>query len=99
MIPIFILQNLFAEQTDFFGLSSGALFVSIFFLFGYKNALKPSERGIGAPINRIKKRYERNGELHKYQSLCKILFFTAICVSACTLVLGLIQILFHSTAI
>ena len=92
MALTFTLQILFNNQTKNFGISSGALFLSIFCLFEYKNALTPSEKGLGAPINRTKKYYERKGELHKYQSLCKVLFIATIVIAALTLMRGLGEI-------
>ena len=92
IILTFALQCIFKEHTKNFGLSCGAAFLSIFLLFTYKNALTPTKEGLGAPINRTKKYYERKGELHKYQSLCKILFITTIGVSALTLIGGVSEI-------
>lgn len=85
----FTLQCVFMEQTKNFGISCGGAFLSIFFLFEYKNALSPSKKGIGAPINMTKKFYERKGNLQKYQSLCKILFIIIMCTVALSLIGGI----------
>lgn len=89
MILTFTLQCIFKEHTKNFGISCGVAFLSIFLLFAYKNALSPTKEGLGVPINRTKKYYERKGELYKYQSLCKILFITTMGVAALTLIGGL----------
>ena len=80
MLILFALQCLFAEYTKEFGLACGMCFLSIFFLFSYRNALKPTET-VGA-LNRTKKRYEENGDLPGYQRLCKILFLVGLSISA-----------------
>ena len=92
MALTFTLQILFNNQTKNFGTSCGALFLSIFCLFCYKDALKPTQVGIGHPINMTKKYYEKKGELHKYQSLCKVLFIATIVIAALTLMRGLGEI-------
>ena len=88
----FVLQILFNNQTQNFGTSCGILFLSIFCLFGYKNALKPQKSGWGGSINMTKKYYQKNGELDKYQNLCKILFIITLTISLLLLMTGLAQI-------
>lgn len=92
MILTFILQSLFNDQTKNFGISCGMLFLSIFCLFGYKNALNPTKGGFGHPVNMTKKHYEKKGELYKYQSLCKVLFIVTTSVALLTLINGIGEI-------
>ena len=94
MILTFTLQCLFSEITRDFGLSCGMFFLSIFFLFGYKNALMPMERG-GFAINRTKRYYQSRNELPKYQKLCKILFSITISLGALFFFESMGTILFH----
>ena len=94
MILTFTLQCLFSEITRDFGLSCGMFFLSIFFLFGYKNALIPMERG-GFAINRTKRYYQSRDELPKYQRLCKILFIVTISFGTLSFVKGMGNVLFH----
>ena len=94
MILTFTLQYLFSEITSVFGLSCGMLFLSIFFLIGYKNALIPMERG-GFTIDMTKRYYQSRDELPKYQKLCKILFIVAISFGTLSLLKGVRTILFH----
>ena len=65
LLILFALQCLFAGYTKEFGLSCGMCFLSIFFLFSYKNALKPTETA--GPYNPTKRYYEKNGDLAGYQ--------------------------------
>jgi len=85
----FALQMIFNEQTKKFGISCGELFLSIFCLFCYKNALNPTSRGLGCSINMTKNYYEKNGNLCKYQNLCKVLFIITISIASLTLMSGL----------
>ena len=94
MILTFTLQCLFSEIAGDFGLSCGMLFLSIFFLFGYKNALMPMERG-GFAINMTKRYYQSRDELPKYQKLCKILFIVTISFGTLSFVKGMGNVLFH----
>ena len=94
MILTFTLQCLFGEIAGDFGLSCGMLFLSIFFLFGYKNALMPMERG-GFAINMTKRYYQSRDELPKYQKLCKILFIVTISFGTLSFVKGMGNVLFH----
>ena len=94
MILTFTLQCIFKEHTKNFGISCGVALLSIFLLFAYKNALIPTRKGLGAPINMTKKHYEQKGELNKYQSLCKILFITTLCVATLNLISGLGDVFF-----
>lgn len=80
MLILFALQCLFAGYTKEFGLACGMCFLSIFFLFSYRNALKPTET-IG-PYNPTKRHYEKKGDLPGYQRLCKILFLVGLSISA-----------------
>jgi len=64
----FALQMIFNEQTKKFGISCGELFLSIFCLFCYKNALNPTSRGLGCSINMTKNYYEKNA----ITKVCKI---------------------------
>jgi hypothetical protein len=89
LLVLFVLQIPFGEQTKEFGLSCGACFLSIFCLFGYKNALKPTET-VGA-INSTKRHYERNGNLPGYQRFCKIMFLVLLSVSAIGFLKGLAE--------
>lgn len=57
MLILFTLQCLFAGYTKEFGLACSMCFLSIFFLFSYRNALKPTET-IG-PYNPTKRHYEK----------------------------------------
>lgn len=91
MVIAFTLQCFFSEQTTKLGFSCGAYFLSIFALFAYKNALKPSDPFV---INHTKRHYERKGELPKYQNLCKILFIITISVGSLYLIGGIGEILF-----
>ena len=77
---LFALQCLFAGYTKEFGLACSMCFLSIFFLFSYRNALKPTET-IG-PYNPTKRYYEKKGDLPGYQRLCKILFLVGLSISA-----------------
>ncbi len=88
----FLLYNLFNDQTEFRH-SCIAFACSIFCLVCYKDALKPSERGPAQPINMTKKHYERRGELHKYERLCKILFAITIAYGFLNLMFGLGEVL------
>ncbi len=90
MLILFVLQSLFIGKTKEFGLSCGACFLSIFCLFGYKNALKPTET-VGA-INSTKRHYERNGDLPGYQRFCKIMFLVGLSVSAINFLKGLAEV-------
>ncbi len=90
MLLTFALQNLFQEQTAGFGLSCGACFLSIFCLFGYRNALKPTE--FFGPRNFTKKHYESKGDLPGYQRLCKILLIVTLCVSVGNFLMGFTEI-------
>lgn len=92
MIITYMLNINFNEQTKSFGTSCGMLFLSIFCMFCYKDALTPTKGGLGRPINMTKKYYEKKGELYKYQSLCKILFIITISVAAIYLIRGLAKI-------
>ena len=92
IILTFTLQALFLNQTKNFGISCGALFLSTFCLFCYKDALNPTKGGLGRPINMTKKYYEKKGDLRKYQNLCKILFIITIGVGTLCLLLGLCEI-------
>ena len=94
MILTFTFQYLFSEITRDFGLSCGMLFLSIFFLFGYKNALMPMERS-GFAINRTKRYYQSRDELPKYQKLCIILFIVTISFGTLSFVKGMGNVLFH----
>ena len=94
MILTFTLQCLFSEMTGDFGLSCGTFFLSIFFLFGYKNALIPMERG-GFVVNTTKRYYQSRDELPKYQNLCKILFIITISFGALSFIKGIGNVLFH----
>ena len=94
MILTFTLQCLFSEIAGDFGLSCGMLFLSIFFLFSYKNALMPMERG-GFAINMTKRYYQSRDELPKYQKLCKILFIVTISFGTLSFVKGMGNVLFH----
>ena len=80
MLILFTLQCLFAGYTKEFGLACSMCFLSIFFLFSYRNALKPTET-IG-PYNPTKRHYEKKGDLPGYQRLCKILFLVGLSISA-----------------
>ena len=80
MLILFALQCLFAGYTEEFGLACSMCFLSIFFLFSYRNALKPTET-IG-PYNPTKRHYEKKGDLPGYQRLCKILFLVGLSISA-----------------
>ncbi len=93
MIISFTLQTLFKDQTKEFDLSCGIFFLSIFCLFCYKNALKPTETF--GPINMTKRYYEKKGELPKYQNLWKILFIITISVGILTLLGGFGEIIIH----
>ena len=77
---LFALQCLFAGYTKEFGLACSMCFLSIFFLFSYRNALKPTET-VG-PYNPTKRHYEKKGDLPGYQRLCKILFLVGLSISA-----------------
>ncbi len=90
MLILFALQCLFARQTKEFGLACGMCFLSIFFLFSYKNARKPTER-IG-PYNPTKKRYEEKGDLPGYQRLCKIVFLVGLSISAIGFLKGSVEV-------
>ena len=94
MILTFTLQCLFSEITRDFDLSCGMFFLSIFFLFSYKNALIPLERG-GFAVNMTKRYYQSRDELPKYQNLCKILFIITISLGALFFFEGMGTILFH----
>ena len=94
MVIAFTLQCLFSEITRDFGLSCGMFLLSIFFLFGYKNALMPMERG-GFAINMTKRYYQSRDELPKYQKLCKILFIVTISFGTLSFVKGMGNVLFH----
>lgn len=94
MLLTFVLQLLFQEQTADFGFSCGACFLSVFCLFEYKNALKPTET-IG-PRNSTKKYYESKGDLPGYQKLCKILFIITLCVSAGSFLKGIAEVVLFS---
>ena len=94
MVLTFSLRCLFSETTGDFGLSCGMFFLSIFFLFGYKNALIPMERG-GFAVNRTKRYYQSRDELPKYQNLCKILFIITIGFGALSFIKGVGTVLFH----
>lgn len=93
MILTFALQTIFGEQTTKFGLSCGIFFLSIFCLFCYKNALKPTETF--GPRNMTKKYYEKKGDLPKYQNLCKILFVITISAGTLTLLGGFGEIIIN----
>ena len=80
MLILFTLQCLFAGYTEEFGLACGMCFLSIFFLFSYRNALKPTENF--GPYNPTKRHYEKKGDLPGYQRLCKILFLVGLSISA-----------------
>ena len=86
MLILFTLQCLFSGYTKEFGLACSMCFLSIFFLFSYKNALKPTET-VG-PYNPTKKRYEENGDLPGYQRLCKIMFLVGLSISAISFLKG-----------
>ena len=92
VIISFILQPFFYEQTESFGISGGLFFVSTFCLFCYKNALKPTVKGIGQPINLTKKHFERKGELDKYKTLCLVLLILTISVALLNFIKGLGEI-------
>ena len=83
---LFALQCLFAGYTKEFGLACSMCFLSIFFLFSYRNALKPTET-IG-PYNPTKRHYEKKGDLPGYQRLCKILFLVGLSISAISFMKG-----------
>ena len=83
----FTLQSVFYDQTTRFNISCGAFFLSIFCLFNYKNALKPT--GAFGPKNATKKYYENRGELPQYQKICKMLFIITISVGILCLIYGL----------
>ena len=83
---LFALQCLFAGYTKEFGLACSMCFLSIFFLFSYKNALKPTET-VG-PYNPTKRHYERKGDLPGYQRLCKIVFLVGLSISAISFMKG-----------
>ena len=83
----FTLQNVFVEQTDLFGFSAGVYFLSLFCLFAYKNALKPTENF--GPRNSTKGYYEKQGDLPKYQSICKILLIITFSAGTLNFVGGL----------
>jgi hypothetical protein len=89
MLILFVLQVSFGEQTKEFGLSCGTCFLSIFCLFGYRNALKPTETM--GPINSTKSYYERKGDLPGYQRFCKIMFLVLLSVSAIGFLKGLAE--------
>ena len=94
IILSFTLQTLFNDQIQNLELACISFSLSIFCLFCYKDALKPTEKGIGRPVNMTKKHYERKGELHKYQNLCKILFIVTISYGALMLFFGFGDLLF-----
>ena len=94
MILTFTLQCLFSEISGDFGLSCGMFFLSTFFLFGYKNALKPMERG-GFAVNMTKRYYQSREELPKYQKLCKILFIVTIGLGILFFIKSMGNVLFH----
>lgn len=92
LILTFTLQCLFSEKTRNFGFSCGAYFLSIFALFCYKNALKPSDPFV---IDHTKRHYERKGELPKYKELCKIIFIVLIGFGVLFLLGGIKDIAFE----
>ena len=89
IILSFILQTIFSDQTDSFGISGGAFFVSTFCLVEYKNALKPKDP---FTINMTKRYYEKIGDLQKYRTLCKNLLIATISIGTISLLLGLFKI-------
>ena len=92
MILSFTLQCLFSEITGDFDLSCGSFFLSVFCLFCYKNALKPSEKFVR---NSTKRHYEKKGELPKYQKICKILFIITIGFGTLIFIKGTGLVLIH----
>lgn len=88
---LFALQCLFAGYTNEFGLACSMCFLSIFFLFSYKNALKPTET-VG-PYNPTKRYYEKNGDLAGYQKLCKIVFLVGLSISAISFMKGSAEVI------
>ena len=91
MLILFTLQCLFAGYTKEFGLACSMCFLSIFFLFSYRNALKPTET-IG-PYNPTKRHYEKKGDLPGYQRLCKILFLVGLSISAISFMKGSVEVI------
>ena len=87
----FSMQMIFEEKTDSFGFSGGLYFASIFCLVLYKNALKPRD-DISFEKNTTKRYYEKRGELHKYESLCKFLFIFLIIIGSFTFILGFVEV-------
>lgn len=88
---LFALQCLFSGYTKEFGLACSMCFLSIFFLFSYKNALKPTETV--SPYNPTKRHYERKGDLPGYQRLCKIVFLVGLSISAISFMKGSAEVI------
>lgn len=89
----FALQTLFREQTNLFELSAGVYLLSVFCLFAYQNALKPTEDF--GPRNPTKSHYEKHGYLPKYQCICKILLIVTFAVGTLNFFGGLGEVIFH----
>lgn len=93
MLILFALQCLFAGYTKEFGLSCGMCFLSIFCLFSYRNALKPTESF--GPYNPTKRHYEEKGDLPGYQRLCKIMFLVGLGISGTSFLKGSAEVVIY----